>query len=183
MTPSLEHDRMTKTRVIRFRIDGRWSVLDMGQFFRDLNDLAILSVSLRIPQLRERFHETAFTESEVYFKWVRGIVGYRRLLEIKRIQFGSPGFQDIAGAGVIIGHIKDFILRIIETVRDKEQHRLTTRKMELENVKVFIELASEYGLTPDELNYLIAQVNRKQQNIEYLIVEDKLVSVEYHDAE
>src|ERR1051325_7404328 len=129
MSLSVEQGKATKRRVIRFCIDGRWSVQEMGEFFLDLNSLAILLVSLRLSALRTLAQKQGFVTLEEYLQWVIGLVGNNRLLEIKSIHYGSHGIQDIAGAGVIIGHIKEFILKIIEIFLDKKKRRLTTKQL------------------------------------------------------
>jgi hypothetical protein len=68
---------------------------------------------------------------------------------VHRIQFASSGFTDLAGLGTIVGHRKDFLLRLIEIGTTGEQRRLqneqreeTVQKMRIANAR---ELANPDG--------------------------------------
>src|SRR5262245_14022291 len=40
---------------------------------------------------------------------ISGFLYPQEKLEVRRIQYGSEGFKDLAGLGEIVGHIKDFV--------------------------------------------------------------------------
>lgn len=62
-------------------------------------------------------------------------------LEIRRIEYGSPGFKDLAGLGEIVGHIKDFVLAIIEHCSLRKKRNLENEERELKNEQLRIENA------------------------------------------
>ncbi|HYX71480.1 MAG TPA: hypothetical protein VE732_01810 [Nitrososphaera sp.] len=172
---------MDRTRsIIRFNIEGKWSTEEMGTFFLDLDDLYMLLESLeaayfRIPSgPRGRFKRDLRSIS----KQLKGFNPGAEFLRIVQIQYGSPGIQDIAGVGVIVGHVKDFILKIIENVSSRRERELRNTELEIENARRFLQLRRDYNLTEEELIYLIQEINTRQRNIEQLIRENKLISVE-----
>ena len=77
---------------------------------------------------------------------------YGSTLQLKRVQYASPGFIDIAGMGVIVGHIKDFVLRILEMRADgpKRELELQVQQTELqrariENARALLSVVREAG--------------------------------------
>jgi hypothetical protein len=52
-------------------------------------------------------------------------------LKVSRIEYNSPGIKDIAGLGEIVGHVKDFILRIWELgIIARRQRKLENEERE-----------------------------------------------------
>jgi hypothetical protein len=108
-------------------------------------------------------------------------------LEIIRIEYGSPGFQDFLGVGTIVGHIKDFIIAIIEhrAMRERrnlenERIRQEIRRLQLENAREFIRLATEIGIPYAKLKKHLAWVEERQETFINLIEDGKILSVNIH---
>jgi len=103
-------------RIIRFRIDGEWSAEEMGQFFLDLDDLYMLINMLLVLMVRAPSGPRGQMKHELRFfsQWLRSANPDSKFLEVVQIHYGSPGIQDLVGVGEIVGHIKEFILKIIE---------------------------------------------------------------------
>jgi hypothetical protein len=97
-------------------------------------------------------------------------------LVVSRIQYASPGFKDLTGIGDVIGHVKDFVVRVIELWCDREKRRLENEKtkteiegMRIENAKQFVSLAKECGHTEAELRRMTRWVDDRQETIIVLV--------------
>jgi hypothetical protein len=103
-----------------------------------------------------------------------------------RVQFASPGITDLTGLGQVIGHVKDFLLRIIELVSQRhirraqneqstieaEKLRLENDRLRLENERVRIEnarqlvgVAREAGYSEAETRQLVRLVDERQDRL------------------
>ena len=112
-------------------------------------------------------------------------------LSVCRIRFESPGFKDLAGVGEVIGHVKDFLLRLIQMYLERHQRRaentgrrLDNEKRELENegkrienAKSLVELARNCGYTRAEVRKLVAWVDSRQALLVPLIETRKITDV------
>ena len=110
------------------------------------------------------------------------------LLNVRRIQYGSPGFKDLAGAGEIVGHVKDFLLKLIDLAVTTRQRRLdvTERNVEIEakrieNLKAFVELAKGIGFSEHEIRTMLKSADVHQDNLMQLALQMKIVTVEKVD--
>jgi len=110
-------------------------------------------------------------------------------LEVRRISYASPGATDLAGIGTVIGHIKDFILKLIERrdskrrrQLDEERAALENDRIRLENARILVALARELGYSEAELRRLILYVDGKQGTLVSLIQQRKLVGVSIPDT-
>jgi hypothetical protein len=65
-------------------------------------------------------------------------------LDVRRIDYASPGSADLVGIGAIVGHLKDFMLKMIERQDLKRQRELSEERAELENERARLENA-EHG--------------------------------------
>lgn len=107
-----------------------------------------------------------------------------RPLQVRRIEYGSPGHKDLAGVGEVIGHLKDFTLRIIELVMTRHRRRLEDerlqveiQRMRIENAREFLRVASENNYSPSELRQLINWVDDRQEPLIRLADEGKIRQV------
>src|SRR6266851_4377807 len=53
-------------------------------------------------------------------------------LEIRRLEYASPGVSDLAGIGVIVGHVKDFVNKLIDRRDAQRQRELNDEKLAVE---------------------------------------------------
>ena len=123
---SKEDRRKWLPRIIRFSIDGKWSTEDMGAFCLALDDLYMLLTALETTMLRSPEGARGQFKHKLRYhsRWLRECNPGSPFLEIIKIRYGSPGFQDVAGVGVIVGHLKDFVLQIIENVTNRKRRAL-----------------------------------------------------------
>jgi hypothetical protein len=105
-------------------------------------------------------------------------------LHIRRINYASPGSIDLVGIGAVVGHIKDFAIKLIERHDSKrgrelsdERAALDNERLRLENARTFIALAGDLGYSEIEVRRLVAYVDDKQEPLVRLIEEDKLRGV------
>lgn len=105
-------------------------------------------------------------------------------LEVRRIEYGSPGFKDLAGVGEIVRHIKDFVFSIIEhrALRrrrqlEDERKDLENERLRIENARKFVQLAKECGYTESETRKLMAWVDDRQGTFIQLVEDGKITSV------
>lgn len=105
-------------------------------------------------------------------------------LRVERISYASPGATDLAGFAGVVGHIKDFILRIVEFWGGREQRRLQNQRLEIENERMrldnarqFVAFASELGYSQTEVRSLVLQVDQRQEGLIHLAASGKLEKV------
>ncbi len=107
-------------------------------------------------------------------------------MQVRAIQYGSPGLKDLAGIGEVIGHIKDILFRIIDHYSERKKRKIKEQKMELENRKLFLEntktlidLVRANGYSEAEVKDSLEKIlTPKQEFFARLASEQKLVSVE-----
>jgi signal transduction protein with GAF and PtsI domain len=68
------------------------------------------------------------------------IVSSRRTPLSVGIKFGSAGFADLAGFGAIVGHVKYFLLRIIELRKAMELAKEELQAKRIENAKSLLDV-------------------------------------------
>jgi hypothetical protein len=109
------------------------------------------------------------------------IVYPSEVLEVRRVRYESPGITDIAGIGIIVGHVKDFIVRIIEHRSQRRQRDLDNARreaevaaMRIENARNLVALAEQCGYDRSELRKLVGFVDTKQEVIIQVVDHSKL---------
>lgn len=105
-------------------------------------------------------------------------------LEIRRLDYASPGVSDLAGIGVIVGHVKDFVNKLIDRRDTQRQRDLNDEKlaveierMRIENARNFVALGRELGFSDAEIRKLVAQVDDRQEILIKLVDQKKLTGV------
>jgi hypothetical protein len=105
-------------------------------------------------------------------------------LEVRRISYASPGFADLAGIGAVMGHLKDFVLRLIERHDGRRQRDLSddraaleNDRIRLENARAFVALARDLGYSDTDIRALTLHVDSRQGPLIELIDRQKLRSV------
>jgi hypothetical protein len=105
-------------------------------------------------------------------------------LYVKRIQFGSPGFTDLAGLGDVVGHIKDFLLKGIEWALTRRQRDLENQerearvqKLRIENARELVGLAKDCGYSQAEIRQMVHWVDGRQAKLLPLIEQGKIRDV------
>lgn len=71
----------------------------------------------------------------------------------------TGNIKDIVGLGEIVGHIKDFIIKLMEILSSRDEGKLKVRRLKLENASEFLRLAELYNITPEQLSNYITLAN------------------------
>jgi len=203
-------------QVLRFEIDGSWTVDDMALAFLHQRDLYNLRLAIQLCFEEVRDWEMFYEELRHFppFRMRR-----RRLMvppiqsmmypaiptipldgrelarlsqfsypqnpfSVRRMQYGSPGFKDLAGLGEIVGHLKDFLVKIIDVVSTKRQRELENQerevrieRMRIENAREFVGLARECGYSEGDLRQFVSWVDNRQETFIQLVRTGKIRSV------
>jgi hypothetical protein len=145
-------------------------------------DAAFLARQTR--RFRRRFHPFDFgifpslpaIWIEREFVNLAGLVRPEESLDIRRINYASPGFADLTGIGTVVGHLKEFVLKLIERRDLKRQRELSDEKAELENerirlenIKLYVALARDVGYSDTEVRQLANVVDGRQEILARLI--------------
>ncbi len=198
---------LEETSVMRLAISGTWTVNDMVRAMQSLDDLygltlefnsndslailfrigsdpqRLLSPDKGLPDVLWKTTSTAFPPQREP-SGGKGVRFRPATLQIRRIEFASPGFIDIAGVGTAIGHVKDFIQFIIQHWSDRtyrklrdEEKSLQNERLRIENAMKYVELANGCGLNPTEIRRLTNFLDERQDILTDLVAQDKLSSV------
>jgi hypothetical protein len=179
-------------RSLRFEIDGEWSAAEMALFLGDLNALYVIRFLLENEELRR---ENLFGPWWPYGGWTPAgpepfsATELREtasrawqfpILRVSRVEYGSLGSIDILGIGSIVGHILQFVTRVIEIRSTREDRTLDREAKRIANARAFVALAQEAreaGMDPVELRGLLFRVDAVTEDLLPLIDDGKLRSV------
>ena len=107
---------------------------------------------------------------------------------VAKIQFGSPGFTDLAGLGTIVGHLKDFFLAIVEHFAGRKKRLAEAVKAELENdllrlqvAHKAVEVLKDAGFTKRDIKTAVQALDGPTDDICKLVISGKLVGVKLID--
>jgi hypothetical protein len=73
--------------------------------------------------------------------------------------------KDLAGLGEIIGHLTRIILKLIDCWTKREEQRHRNRQMELHNVRDWLQIARDFGLSVEELKSREALLNELTERL------------------
>jgi uncharacterized membrane protein YgcG len=150
-------------RVLRFTIDGRWTAEEMAAFISSVNDLYNVSLIQRVaaedmPRWERAIYGRVvhgppdflpfiphlIPPPDVLISRLSSLVMPDEKLQLRKIEFASPGFMDLAGLGQVIGHVKDFVIYIIERIFPPEAKTLANDEQRLKNDALRIHNAREF---------------------------------------
>nr|WP_321233603.1 hypothetical protein [uncultured Psychroserpens sp.] len=109
---------------------------------------------------------------------------YLAPLKLVQIQYASPGFGDFAGLGAIVGHLKDILLRLMDSRESKRHRDNRYHKERLENLALELEISKELynhlsriGFEGEELRKLWQNDAKHLSELSRLISEDKIEKI------
>ncbi len=95
--------------------------------------------------------------------------------------------SDMTGIGTVVGHITDFILKLLERYDTRRERELKNERADLDNQRIRIEIARELASLCREAGYsesdhrvLTAFVDGKQEPLIRLISQGKITGIERH---
>lgn len=198
---------------ITIYLNGKWSVFDMQKYFNALNylyqyygwteiiinDLDSQKGILALSYLNSRClgRSTTIIDQE-YNTWIQidneEIVDNDLLqpLIVKKIQYASPGMNDLFGAGTIVGHLKDILLKLIDIFLNRKARKTEIEKLILENETIKIEnqilqlkrnqelikTLKNLGIKNEEIKILLDKEKKHLFGIVQLIDEGKITYIE-----
>ncbi|MFN7927297.1 MAG: hypothetical protein U0Y68_05015 [Blastocatellia bacterium] len=176
-------------QIIRIYLSDDWSASDMATFLHAVDYLYNLSlriVAAATSDEQERQLEM-WTEKALLSEHIKTQFPQAEL-EVCQIHYSSPGFTDLGGLGTVIGHVKDFLLRLIDyrvqsRRRSLEDETLMLKNVQLrlENARQFLELAKSNGFTEEEIKKLIPPVVQTQETLVQLISDGRIQAVEVQE--
>jgi hypothetical protein len=186
-------------QIIRINISDDWSASDIATFLHELDYL--YNLGLRIVAATSDKSERQiemWAERSLIAEHIKKQFPHAEL-EVCQIHYSSPGFTDLAGMGTVIGHIKDFLLRLIDyrlssrrrileedqmaaenTKKNLENEAIMLKNVQLrlENARQFLELAKANGFTEEEIKKLIPPIDQAQETLVRLVSEGRIQTVE-----
>ncbi len=187
-------------QIIRINIRDGWSASDIATFLHELDylyNLGLRIVAAATSNEQERQIEM-WAEKSLLSEHTKKQYPHAEL-EVCQIHYSSPGFTDLGGMGTVIGHIKDFILRLIDyrvqsrrRVLEDDQIAVENAKknleneaimlknvqLRIENARQFLELAKNNGYSEEEIKKLIPPVIQVQETLVRLVSDGRIQSVE-----
>ena len=187
-------------QIIRINISDDWSASDIATFLHELDYLYNLGLRIVAAATGDKQGRQIEMWAEKSLLSEHTKKHYPRAeLEVCQIHYSSPGFTDLGGMGTVIGHIKDFILRLIDyrvqsrrRVLEDDQFVVETAKknleneaimlknvqLRIENARQFLELAKNNGYSEEEIKKLIPPVVQAQETLVRLVSDGRIQSVE-----
>lgn len=115
---------------------------------------------------------TAFNDPDslpnyIYSQTKENIIFPKIVLNVSKLQYNSPGVTDFVGIGQIVGHIKDFVLKLIDI-------KITTEQRKLEDEKRKLEIAGK-NLENEQMKI---ELHKKMAEVEKLQLENKKLKKE-----
>lgn len=84
-------------------------------------------------------------------------------LQVRQLNFASPGYTDLSGLGKAMEHVKDLILKLIDIRLGSEERRINNEIREedrkaaaLKNLKEQISILKELGYSESEIRAIVA---------------------------
>lgn len=207
-------------RILRLDLDGGWSAEELGRVLVNLSDLYNLRLFLELlrediqewaryfpdlldfpPFARHRLRQHPYRPwfplwqglpplDDSCLSRLSELIAPEERLKVWRVEYASPGFSDLAGLGAVIGHLKDFILKLIERRDGRRSRALSEERAELENESLRIQnarnlvaLGRDLGYSETEMRTLFRHVDEKQDLVFGLITQRKIKGVSIQDEE
>ena len=179
-----------EARILRIRIDERWTANDFSSSLLALDRLYTLRLLLEneyedLRDLRRNYPEASLLLPPYRFEdWIsvartRGLPVNGALepldrdptllpellepterLSLRRVIYGSPGIKDLVGVGEVIGHLKDLLVKLIDLFATREERALKNERSALENDQLRVDIAKKYVELGRELGYSKREMRR-----------------------
>jgi hypothetical protein len=199
-------------KVLRISIDGKWGLDEFLRLFEEvetLNGLAAFSENISesdgselrpwpsyalgkpirvISRWKDEFEAEIYTENylrEMEIRQYTHSAGRIQHMVVLAIQFQSPGFVDLLGAGKVVDKISKFILGITDRYLAKEDRALAREdkkqnilKKKIANAESLLNLASKANFDQEARVRLMRRVLEIDDYVETILIEEKVTSVE-----
>jgi hypothetical protein len=198
--------------LLRVEIDGNWSISEFSKLFEELGMLNLMAGygiasqdeqqgrvylesysvfsgrPMRFAPAWSRSYELEI-ETEDYFREIalKKFMNDQTFipeLQVRAVQFASPGFVDLLGAGRIVGHISKFILGITDRYLAREARALAREqtkqkilKDKIANAEALVKLSSKIHMDPEAQRHLIRRALEIDEFIEGQMIDQKIAAV------
>jgi hypothetical protein len=105
-------------------------------------------------------------------------------LQVSKLEYSSPGLQDLAGVGKIIKEVRIFIKYLMDRSQRREEHeakmerqRVDNETKHIQNQERALRLLQRAGYTKKQIRAIMEQRARQQRIIEDLIDAGKITQV------
>jgi hypothetical protein len=205
-----QYEAFEERGALRVAIGGEWTSADFARFFSEMENLHVLakfgfvkidgqSVHGFRPYLVRRpgryWPDTEFEEEVdeiadrvALDEFLREFVS-PDALHVSQIEFASPGFTDLAGAGRAIAELRKFLFGIADRFiasKDRELERESRRqsilKEKIANAERLLKLADKSGMDVDTKNRLVKRALEADYFIESMILQGKVTEVTQLDG-
>ncbi len=198
----------TGQQSLRLGIDGSWTATEMSDSFAEINYLYNLRLFLNsiedaepywdelyhfFPPFRRKAkqfgipnpfffpHGTLVQRPDEIQQFSR-IYFPEHVLQVSRIEYGSPGGKDFLGIGEILKQIREFIQFLIERRQAFQEKQLSNDAQRIQNARDFVRLRLEFTRANAEIqeienNGLAELVDDNTRAVQKLIDSDKITSV------
>lgn len=171
----------------RLRIDGSWSAKEMADLFQSCE-----TIYTQLAAFHSREFVREITRQANDARPTGNSDGRDKILKVTAVSYGSPGWADFLGAGELTGHLKEFILGIIDRIverKDRELGRqLRTAQIEaaaldnyakqLELIDKTFDIAERADLSEGQRQSMLTQILQASRTIGKSVVDERLLSAE-----
>jgi len=196
---------------VRIRIAGHWTALEFAQLLSDVQFLAevaafsdvkldgqtSMELFTRRQQRRSGYYEffgdvRDELRDQLYMRRAdvqdfvrRYAIKNIELLQLRRVQFASPGLADLAGIGKIVQEVRIFLTDIIDRflhakdraiARDLAAQEVLASK--LKNAERLAKLMDKVAINPEMRQMMLAEILGVDQFIEGKILDGKITGFE-----
>jgi len=197
--------------ILRIRIARKWTADEFAELFSQvqfLADVALFSqlkidgqtpirfLWRRRSPRRQYFDSFVDAEEELKDDYylrradVREVLreytpNIRNDLEIRRLQFASPGLADLAGVGKVVEQVRIFLTDIMdrylhskdrELARQAAAQEILARK--IRNAEALLKLGDKVGLDPESKRLLVSEVLSADYFLEGKVISGQVTAIE-----
>mmetsp|Transcript_23602 Transcript_23602/g.41810 ORF Transcript_23602/g.41810 Transcript_23602/m.41810 type:complete len:173 (-) Transcript_23602:191-709(-) len=150
---------------LRLHIDGEWKAQEFSDFFLSLQSLSYYAIADM---------EYRFAPSRADSLSLGRLRKHNATLNVRRIEYASPGFTDLAGFGAILSEIRQFLEFLITHIGERKQ-----RQLDLEHQQVDLEHKKlELQKTKLEVINALETSNLNQSAAKLVEIQDVTVLIE-----
>jgi len=199
--------------ILRIEIAGNWRAEDFSGFFDEIDHLYNLAAYTLLPfenrfnhldawwrldRRRRDWYEPISVQADLEFEVLRQRLDVRQFLavsnrpsgfyplQVKAIDFASPGFSDFFGFAEALSKVSDFVLGVTDRILmredrgiDREKKRQEVLGLKLDNAKKLLELGDATGLDKEQKERLLRDALGVDHAIEGRLINGQVKSVTY----
>jgi len=106
-------------------------------------------------------------------------------LQVRKINYGSPGFADLAGVGKVMEQLRIFVTDITDRFLHKDDRAIARESAaqdllakKLKNAESLLKLGEKLGLDPEGKRILVSEILGADYFLEGKVISGQITSVE-----